>query len=73
MSEMVFGFIGLGKMGGGLARNLIRSGYTVKVYDLNSTAIEKCVALGGHAANSSFEAAQDVEALFTSLPMPLQT
>jgi len=67
---MVFGFIGLGKMGGGLARNLIRSGYAVKVYDLNSTAIEKCVALGGHAANSAFEAAQDVETLFTSLPMP---
>ncbi|MGQ9558427.1 MAG: NAD(P)-dependent oxidoreductase [Desulfurispora sp.] len=65
-----FGFIGLGKMGGGLARNLIRSGYDVKVYDLSAAAVEKCVALGGRAAASAADAAQDVDALFTSLPMP---
>lgn len=67
---MKIGFIGLGKMGGGLARNLIRSGYEVKVYDLSSAAIERCVALGGKAAGSAAGAAQEVDALFTSLPMP---
>ena len=37
---MLFGFIGLGQMGGGLARNLIRAGKEVLVYDLNSEAVK---------------------------------
>lgn len=35
---MLFGFIGVGQMGGGLARNLIRAGKEVLVYDLNPEA-----------------------------------
>ncbi|WP_433543131.1 NAD(P)-dependent oxidoreductase [Neomoorella humiferrea] len=67
---MKFGFIGLGKMGGGLARNLIRSGYEVKLYDLNPAAIEASLKVGGKKADSAAEAASDVDALFTSLPLP---
>jgi len=68
---MKFGFIGLGQMGGGLARNLIRAGKEVKVFDLSKEAIEKTLAAGttGSAANSAQELA-DVDVLFTSLPLP---
>ena len=36
----LFGFIGVGQMGGGLARNLIRAGKEVLVYDLNPEAVK---------------------------------
>ena len=68
---MNFGFIGLGHMGGGLSKNLIRAGKEVKLFDLNSEAIEKVLAAGttGIKANSADELA-DVDVLFTSLPLP---
>lgn len=68
---MKIGFIGVGQMGGGLARNLIRAGRTVWVYDLNPEAVKKTLAAGstGHAARETAELA-DAEVLFTSLPLP---
>jgi 3-hydroxyisobutyrate dehydrogenase-like beta-hydroxyacid dehydrogenase len=68
---MQIGFIGVGQMGGGLARNLIRAGRTVLVHDLNPEAVKTTLAAGttGRAAASLDElAAADV--VFTSLPLP---
>jgi len=68
---MLFGFIGLGQMGGGLARNLIRAGKEILVYDLSEAAVAKTLAAGttGKAAKEIDEiAAADV--IFTSLPQP---
>jgi len=50
---MLLGFIGVGKMGGGLARNLIRAGKEVLVFDLNLEAIQKTLNAGttGKSAN----------------------
>lgn len=36
----LFGFTGLGPMKGGLARNVIRAGKEVLVYDLNTEAVK---------------------------------
>jgi len=68
---MNFGFIGLGQMGGGLAKSLVKAGKEVKLFDLNPEAIEKVLATGttGLRANSASEMA-DVDVLFTSLPLP---
>lgn len=68
---MKFGFIGLGQMGGGLARNLIRAGKEVTVFDLKEEAIEKTLAAGttGKAAKDVNELANS-DVLFTSLPLP---
>jgi len=68
---MQFGFIGLGNMGGGLARNLIRAGKEVLVFDLSPQAIEKTLAAGttGKAAKD-VKALADVDVVFTSLPLP---
>ena len=68
---MIFGFIGVGRMGGGLARNLIRAGKEVLVLDLNSAAIQRTLEAGttGKAARKVKDlSAADV--VFTSLPLP---
>ncbi len=67
---MLIGFIGVGQMGGGLARNLIREGREVLVYDLNP-AMEKTLAAGssGRAAKEVGELAGS-DVIFTSLPLP---
>ncbi len=68
---MKYGYIGLGLMGGGLARNLIRAGKDVLVFDLSAEAIEKTLAVGttGKAAKSAAEMAT-CDVVFTSLPLP---
>lgn len=68
---MLFGFIGVGAMGGGLARNLIRAGKQVLVFDLSPEAVKRTLEAGstGKAAAGLQElAAADV--VFTSLPLP---
>ena len=67
---MLIGFIGLGKMGGALARNLVRKQYNVKAFDLSPEAIERVTEIGGSECSSAAEAARDVDVLFISLPLP---
>ena len=58
-------------MGGGLARNLIRAGKKVLVYDLNPEAVNKTLEAGstGKAATQLQELAT-ADIVFTSLPLP---
>lgn len=67
---MEIGFIGLGRMGSGLAKNLLKAGYRLLVYDISQQAIESLVALGAQAASSVPELARLCNVLFTSLPLP---
>jgi 3-hydroxyisobutyrate dehydrogenase-like beta-hydroxyacid dehydrogenase len=68
---MLFGFIGVGAMGGGLARNLIRAGKAVYVFDLNPEAIEKTLAAGSSGkAVDGVSGLSEADVIFTSLPMP---
>lgn len=68
---MKIGFIGLGLMGGPLARNLIRAGKDVLLFDLSREAVERSLAAGtsGKAARSAAELA-GCDLVFTSLPLP---
>ncbi|WP_045218513.1 NAD(P)-dependent oxidoreductase [Desulfonatronum thioautotrophicum] len=68
---MQIGFVGVGLMGGGLARNLIRAGKDVLVYDLSAEAIQRTLDAGttGKAANSLSDLA-GCDLLITSLPLP---
>ncbi len=68
---MQFGFIGVGKMGGGLARNLIRSGREVLLAARTKESAEKTAAAGpsGRAVEGMRELA-GVDILFTCLPKP---
>lgn len=67
---MKVGFIGLGKMGSGLAKNLIRAGYDVMLFDINPDAVKAMVKFGGRNAESPTEIASEAEVIFTSLPLP---
>jgi 3-hydroxyisobutyrate dehydrogenase len=62
------GFIGVGNMGGPMARNLIRAGHSLKVYDLSQEAVNFVVQSGAAAASSVKDAAGAVEFVVTMLP-----
>jgi 3-hydroxyisobutyrate dehydrogenase-like beta-hydroxyacid dehydrogenase len=68
---MQIGFIGVGLMGGPLARNLIRAGYSVLVFDLSKEAVDRTLAAGntGKAAGQLRELSV-CDVVFTSLPLP---
>jgi 3-hydroxyisobutyrate dehydrogenase len=63
--------VGVGRMGGGLARNLARDGaFDVAVFDPSTDAVERCIEVGASAATSVVEAARDADLVISSLPMP---
>ena len=64
-SAIKVGFIGLGNMGLAMARCLPRNGLDVTVYDLNKDSMDKMVALGAKAAESSREVAAVSDAIIT--------
>jgi len=57
------GFIGLGAMGDGMTRNLLRAGYAVCGYDKNAEAMARLAAAGGAAATGPSVAAVDAALL----------
>jgi 6-phosphogluconate dehydrogenase len=50
---MQIGMIGLGRMGGDMARRLMRAGHDCVVFDLNPQAVEKLVSEGAFGAKSA--------------------
>jgi len=68
---MNIGFVGVGLMGGPLARNLIRAGKEVLVFDLSEDAVKRTLEAGttGKAA-ASLGDLSNCDVVFTSLPMP---
>jgi 3-hydroxyisobutyrate dehydrogenase len=69
MSNMAtVAFIGLGNMGGPMAANLVKAGLTVKVFDLNPTAVEALTAQGALSAKTACGAAASADFVITMLP-----
>ena len=54
---MKIGFIGLGIMGRPMAKNLLKAGYALVVYDFNKEAVADLVSCGASAAESGKELA----------------
>lgn len=69
---MNVGFIGLGKMGGPMALNLINAGHTLVVNDVNEAATAAHRELGATWAATPREVASGSEVIFTSLPGPAE-
>ena len=63
------GFIGVGNMGSLMARNLIRAGHSLKVYDLSEDAVNFVIQSGAKAASSVKDAAGGVDFVITMLPV----
>jgi 3-hydroxyisobutyrate dehydrogenase len=62
------GFIGLGKMGGHMARNLLKAGHELRAFDSAPAAVEAAVAAGAKPANGAAAAADGADAVVTMLP-----
>lgn len=67
MDERV-GYLGLGAMGAGMARNLLRKDVDLTVYDINNDAVVPFEALGAKVATSPAELAASVDFVISSLP-----
>ncbi len=67
MTETI-GFIGLGRMGRGMASNLRRKGFDLVVFDIDPKPVEALVALGARAAASVAELAPQCTVVATMLP-----
>ncbi|WP_268797908.1 3-hydroxyisobutyrate dehydrogenase [Pseudomonas huanghezhanensis] len=65
---MKIAFIGLGNMGAPMARNLIKAGHDLNLYDLNQQVLAELAAVGGRITESPRHAAQGVELVITMLP-----
>ena len=64
------GFVGLGNMGGPMAKRLVAAGYEVYAYDINDAALDEVVAAGAHRAADANDAARHADVFLTSLPRP---
>ncbi|MCR8580058.1 2-hydroxy-3-oxopropionate reductase, partial [Streptomyces sp. Isolate_219] len=61
-------WIGLGIMGSPMAENLIKAGYSVTGYTLETDKLERLAKNGGHAADSIAEAVTDADVIITMVP-----
>jgi len=62
------GFIGLGIMGKPMAKNLLKAGYNLIVYDINADPVDELVRAGAKTGNSPKDVAARSEVLITMLP-----
>ncbi len=62
------GFVGLGNMGNPMAMNILKKGFALSVFDLNTQAMRNLVEAGAKGAASAAEVIANADVLFTSLP-----
>lgn len=62
------GFIGLGIMGKPMAKNLIKAGYSLVVYDVVKQSVNELKTVGAEEATSSADLAGKVQTIITMLP-----
>jgi 3-hydroxyisobutyrate dehydrogenase-like beta-hydroxyacid dehydrogenase len=61
------GFIGLGRMGSAMARNVLKAGFTLAVYNRTPEKMKPLIDEGATGASSPREAAAGADAILTSL------
>ena len=66
------GFIGLGRMGRGMAANLQRKGFALTVLDINPEPVGHLAGLGAKRAGSVAELARECEIVITMLPTSVE-
>jgi len=62
------GYIGLGLMGSGMARNLLKAGHTLVVHNRSRAIVEQLASEGAIAATSPREVAEQSDFVCTNLP-----
>ncbi|MEO8099138.1 MAG: NAD(P)-dependent oxidoreductase [Acidobacteriota bacterium] len=64
------GFVGVGRMGAPMARNLIHAGFEVTIFDAHPAARAPLSAMGAHVASSPAAVGSAAEIVIVSLPTP---
>ncbi|CAI9401650.1 2-(hydroxymethyl)glutarate dehydrogenase [Nocardioides sp. T2.26MG-1] len=64
------GFVGLGSMGSGMTRNLLKAGFELVVHDARRELLDEYAALGAEVADSAAAAAASAGTVITMLPTP---
>jgi 2-hydroxy-3-oxopropionate reductase len=64
------GFVGLGNIGGAMARNLLADGHSLVVLDLERARVAELVKAGAKAVTGAADVARQAEITFLSLPTP---
>jgi len=64
---MKIGFVGLGQMGAGMARNLLRAGHELSVYNRSREKAEALAGDGARVSAAPAEVCRGAEAVFTML------
>lgn len=62
------GFIGLGVMGAPMMRNILKAGFSGRVFDLDRSAVDALVQAGAKAATSPADCAAGADIVITMLP-----
>lgn len=65
---MKIAFIGLGIMGKPMAKNLLKAGHQLRVFDRNAGTLEEMKAAGAEICSCSAETAEGVDLVITMLP-----
>ena len=65
---MSVGFIGLGIMGKPMAKNLLKAGYDLTVFDVVKPCLDEVVAAGAKGVASSKAVAEECDVIITMLP-----
>ncbi len=65
---MKIGFIGLGIMGKPMAKNLLKAGHELVVYDINGQAVKALAGMGAQPAENARMVAGQVDQAITMLP-----
>jgi 3-hydroxyisobutyrate dehydrogenase len=61
-------FIGVGNMGGPMARNLLKAGAQLRAFDVSPAALKPVTAAGAKAAATALDAVHDADVVITMLP-----
>jgi 3-hydroxyisobutyrate dehydrogenase len=70
MAKPTVGFLGMGTMGGPMARRLVQSGFSVTGYDVSAERGEASAKAGVAVAQSPSAAAKTADVVLSSLPNP---
>jgi 3-hydroxyisobutyrate dehydrogenase-like beta-hydroxyacid dehydrogenase len=70
MAKQNIGFIGIGRMGGRMARRLIEAGYQLTIHDKNEAVVVPLVEAGATFADTPAAVASAAEIVLASLPTP---
>ena len=68
IAPLPVGFIGLGDMGSGMARNLLKAGFPLFAYDVNGEALDRIARRGARTAENAARVAGACERIILMLP-----